>query len=122
MYGKHHSEETKQKLSELAKKRPKETPEERLKHGRPGVPKSEEHKKKISAALKGRRPSDNTLVGVKKANSKPFEIFNTDYTFVLRVDRQKDLLAFLDVTYFNKELKECIHSEKPYMGYYIKYV
>lgn len=122
MYGKHHSEETKKKLSEIAKRRPKKTKEEYLKQGRPGVPKSEEHKKAISAALKGRRPSGNTLLSVKKANSKPFEIFDMNYIFVLRVDRQKDLLAFLNITYFNKELKECIHSKKPYRGYYIRYV
>lgn len=122
MYGKKHSAKTRKKLSEAAKRRPPMTDERRKKCGKPGVKFSEEHKAKISAALKRRRPSDNTLEAVRKANSTPFEIFDEKHNLVKRVERQKDLLAFLNITYFNKELKECITSNKLYRGYYIRYV
>lgn len=122
MYGKKHSAESRKKMSEAAKRRPPKTEEQRKKCGKPGRKFSDEHKAKISAALKGRRPSDNCIQAVRKANSTPFEIFDDKCNLVKRVERQKDLLAFLNITYFNKELKEYITSNKLYRGYYIRYV
>ena len=72
MYGKKHSAETRKKLSAAAKRRPPKTAGQRKKCGRPGVKFSDEHKAKISAALKGMRPSDNCIEAVRKANSKAF--------------------------------------------------
>ena len=122
MFGKNHSTESKKKMSEKAKQRPPQTAEQKKKHGRPGVPKSKEHREKISLALKGKRPSDNTLKAVKKANSKQFEIFDENFNFVKKVESQKELLLFLNVTYLNAQLKECICSNKLYKSYYIKYI
>ena len=121
MYGKKHSEETRKKLSEAAKHRPPRTLEERKKQGRPGIPKSEEHRKKISNALKGKRPSDKCINSVRKSNSKSFEVFDENYNFIMKFERQKDLLKFLNITYLNKKLKECIILKKLYEGYYIRY-
>lgn len=122
MYGKKHSDETKRKLREAAKRRPPETEETRKKKGRPGIPKTAEHKAKISASLKGKRPSDNTLEAAWKANSTPFEIFDNNYNIIKTVDSQRKLLEFLNLTYFNKELKQCIASGKLYRSYYIRYM
>ena len=72
--------------------------------------------------MKGKRPSDNTLKAVKKANSKQFEIFDENFNFVKKVESQKELLLFLNVTYLNTQLKECICSNKLYKSYYIKYI
>lgn len=119
MYGKKHSDETRKKLSEKAKQRSPQTEEQKKKHGRPGVPKSKEHKEKISRALKGKAPSNNTIDAVKKANSKQYEIFDSNFNFIKKVERQKDLLTFVDVNYFNSQLRECINSKKPYKEYYI---
>lgn len=122
MYGKKHSAETRKKLSEAAKRRPPMTDERRKKCGKPGVKFSEEHKAKISAALKGRLPSDNTMQAAWEANSKYFKVFDSNHNLMKEFKRQKDLLAFLEVTYLNKQLKECINSGELYKGYYVSCV
>lgn len=124
MYGKHHSAEARKKMSEAAKRRPPASAETRKKKGdcNRGIPKSEEHRAKISAALKGRHPSDNTTRAAWEANSKYFKVFDSNYNLIKEFKRQKELLAFLEVTYLNRQLKECINSGKLYKGYYVSCV
>ena len=59
--GKHHSEETKKKIGEGNKGKPKSEEHKnkisKAKKGRPGKPKSAEHKQKLSEAMKGENHS-----------------------------------------------------------------
>ena len=63
------SAETRAKCGAFFRGRPL-TPEHRAKVGRPGVPKSAEHRERIRQALKGRRPSPQAIAAVAYANTQ----------------------------------------------------
>jgi hypothetical protein len=69
MKGKHHSEETKQKIREKATGR-KQTMEQRLKESlaSKGKPHSKEHNLKVSLGLKGKKKSNEHIINMTKAN------------------------------------------------------
>lgn len=72
MYGKHHSEETKDKISEK-NKNPSEEKRKKISKAHKGKPLSEETKKKIGEKSKGRALSEEAKQKISEKNSNPSE-------------------------------------------------
>lgn len=122
MYGKHHSEETKQKIREKAVGR-KVSEETRLKIQKSckGKKVSEETKKKRSNSLKERKPSENTIQAVIKANSRPVAILDENFNIVKCFDKATDLPKFFGLKQYSIVMSRVLNSNctKLYKGYYL---
>ena len=101
MYGKHHSEEMKEKISKLNKGR-KHSDEEKKKmsESRKGKKLSEEHKRKLSEnnAWKGKHLRKEVRESIGKANSISIDQYDLDNTFIKTWNSIKEIADYFNVS------------------------
>lgn len=125
MYGKKHSQETKDKMSKKAQKRiMSEETKQKISKSLKNKKVSNETKKKQSESLKGVKPSKNTIEAVIKANSTPVEILDEDFNVVAKFEKATDLPKFFGLKTYSICFTKTLNSncEKTYKGYYLKRV
>lgn len=123
MYGKKHSQETKNKISEKAKNRVmSEKTKQKISNSLKGKKDSNETKKKRSESLKGVKPSKNTIEAIIKANSTPVEILDENLNVIASFEKATDLPKFFGMKNYNICFTKALDSncKQMYKGYYLK--
>lgn len=122
MYGKHRTEETKQKISESQKgKKLSAETKRKMSEAQKGKRHSEEHKQKISESLKGKMSGEkHPMYGKISPNRKPILQFTLDNEFIKYWDSATTASKELNLSQGN--ITQCCKGErKTYGGYIWRY-